>query len=109
MIFDVNVMLSVFYMLDTRNIYPLSDFQRNAKDFISQLKESQKPIVLTVNGKAAMVIQDAESYQELLDSLDIQRSAAILKERHEQFLKDGISFDAKEALTKLRGELGLPN
>ena len=48
-------------MLDTRKIYPLSDFQSNAKDFISQLKKSQKPIVLTVNGKAALVIQDAEA------------------------------------------------
>lgn len=96
-------------MLDTRNIYPLSDFQRNAKDFILQLKESQKPIVLTVNGKAAMVIQDAESYQELLDSLEIQRSAAIIQQRHDQYLKDGISFDAMEALEKLRGELGLSN
>ena len=96
-------------MLDTRNIYPLSDFQRNAKDFISQLKESKKPIVLTVNGKAAMVIQDAESYQELLDSLEIQRSAAIIQQRHDQYLKDGISFDAMEALEKLRGELGLSN
>ena len=96
-------------MLETRNIYPLSDFQRNAKDFIAQLKESHKPIVLTVNGKAAMVIQDAESYQELLDTVEIQRSAAIIQQRHEQFLTDGVSFDAKEALTKLRDELGLPN
>ena len=48
-------------MLDTRSICPLSDFQSNAKDFISQLKKSQKPIVLTVNGKAALVIQDAEA------------------------------------------------
>ena len=103
------MLLRLIAMLDTRNIYPLSDFQRNAKDFILQLKESQKPIVLTVNGKAAMVIQDAESYQELLDSLEIQRSAAIIQQRHDQYLKDGISFDAMEALEKLRGELGLSN
>lgn len=96
-------------MLDTRNIYPLSDFQRNAKEFISRLKDNQKPIVLTVNGKAAMVIQDATAYQELLDSLEVQRSAAIIQHRHDQYLKDGISFDAMEALEKLRGELGLPN
>ena len=55
------MLLRLVAMLDTRNIYPLSDFQRNAKDFISQLKKSQKPIVLTVNGKAALVIQDAEA------------------------------------------------
>lgn len=55
------MLLRLVAMLDTRNIYPLSDFQHNAKDFISQLKKSQKPIVLTVNGKAALVIQDAEA------------------------------------------------
>ena len=89
-------------MLDTRNIYPLSDFQRNTKDFISQLKESQKPIVLTVNGKAAVVVQDAESYQELLDALDIERSAAVIRERIQQFAIDGIEYDAKEALKKMK-------
>ena len=94
-------------MLDTRNIYPLSDFQRNTKDFISQLKESQKPIVLTVNGKAAVVVQDAESYQELLDALDVERSAAVIRERIQQFAIDGIDEDAKEALEKLRGDLGI--
>lgn len=94
-------------MLDTRNIYPLSDFQRNAKDFVSRLKESQKPIVLTVNGKAAMVIQDAEAYQELLDTVDIARSAAVIQQRHAQYLKDGIEFDAIESLENVRGEIGL--
>ena len=94
-------------MLDTRNIYPLSDFQRNTKDFISQLKESQKPIVLTVNGKAAVVVQDAESYQELLDALDVERSAAVIRERIQQFAIDGIEYDAKEALEELRGDLGV--
>ena len=92
-------------MLDTRNIYPLSDFQRNAKDFISQLKKSQQPIVLTVNGKAALVIQDAEAYQELLDSLDVARSTTVIQQRHAQYLKDGVEFDAIEALENLRGEL----
>lgn len=95
-------------MLDTRNIYPLSDFQRNTKDFISQLKESHKPIVLTVNGKAAVVVQDAESYQKLLDALEIERSAATIQQRLNQFAKDGIDHDAKDALENLRGELGLP-
>jgi prevent-host-death family protein len=102
------MLLRIVTMLDTRNIYPLSDFQRNAKEFISQLKENQKPIVLTVNGKAAMVIQDAESYQELLDTLEIQRSAAIIQQRMNRFAEDGVEFDAKEALENLRDELGIP-
>ena len=30
-------------------------------------KKSKRPVVLTVNGKAAAVVQDAEAYQRLLD------------------------------------------
>jgi hypothetical protein len=44
---------------------------------------------------------------EFLTQQDLLESASIIKERHEQFLKDGISFDAKAALTKLKEELGL--
>ena len=43
-----------------------------------------------------------------LFDLDMMESAAIIQQRHEQFLKDGISFDAKEALEKLGEELGIP-
>ena len=31
------------------------------------LKKSKRPLVLTVKGKAAAVVQDAEAYQRLLD------------------------------------------
>jgi PHD/YefM family antitoxin component YafN of YafNO toxin-antitoxin module len=95
-------------MLVTRNIYPLSDFQRNTREFIAQLQDSRKPIILTVNGKAAVVPQDATSYQELLDALKIQQSAITTSQRMKQFAEDGIDFDAKAALENLRGELGIP-
>lgn len=41
-----------------------------SKYSIGQLKKSKQPIVLTVNGRAALVVQDAHGYQELLDRLD---------------------------------------
>jgi len=34
---------------------------------MKQLKKSKRRVVLTVNGKAAGVVQDAEAYQHLLD------------------------------------------
>jgi PHD/YefM family antitoxin component YafN of YafNO toxin-antitoxin module len=34
---------------------------------MKQLKKSKRPIVLTVNGKAAAVVQDAKAYRRLLD------------------------------------------
>lgn len=63
-------------MIDLENIYALSEFNRNSKDFIRKLKKSGKPAVLTVNGQAEVVIQSAESYQKLLSDqefLDVIR------------------------------------
>jgi hypothetical protein len=34
---------------------------------MKQLKKSQRPVVLTVKGKAEAIIQDAKAYQRLLD------------------------------------------
>src|SRR6476469_9305013 len=55
-------------MLDiTKDIQSLTTFRRQSGDFIKQLKKTQRPVVLTVKGKAAAIVQDAEAYQRLLD------------------------------------------
>jgi PHD/YefM family antitoxin component YafN of YafNO toxin-antitoxin module len=57
-------------MITTRDIYSLTDFQRRTREHIDRLKETRRPEVLTVNGKAEVVVQDAEAYQALLDKVD---------------------------------------
>jgi len=55
-------------MLDiTRDIQSLTTFRRRSGDFMEQLRKSKRPVVLTVRGKAAAIVQDAEAYQRLLD------------------------------------------
>jgi prevent-host-death family protein len=55
-------------MLDiTKDIQSLTTFRRRSGDFMKQLRKSKRPVVLTVKGKAAAVVQDAEAYQRLLD------------------------------------------
>ena len=55
-------------MLDiTKDIQSLTTFRRRSGDFMKQLKRSKRPVVLTVKGKAAAIVQDAEAYQRLLD------------------------------------------
>ena len=49
------------------DIQSLTTFRRSSGDFMKHLKKSKRPMVLTVNGKAAAVVQDAEAYQRLLD------------------------------------------
>jgi len=54
----------------SRDIQSLLTFKRNTNELISQMKETGNPIVLTVNGKAELVVQDAVAYQQLLDTLE---------------------------------------
>jgi prevent-host-death family protein len=53
-------------MLDiSRDIHSLTDFKKKTSEFINQLKETGEPVVLTINGKAELVVQDAAAYQKL--------------------------------------------
>ncbi len=49
-------------------------------EFLEQMKQTGKPVVLTVNGKAELVVQHAESYQKLLDALERLEAIAGIKQ-----------------------------
>jgi len=56
--------------LDVRDIRSVTDFQRNAKTHVARLRKTKAPMVLTVNGSAAIVVQDAVTYQKLVDRVE---------------------------------------
>jgi prevent-host-death family protein len=60
---------NVAIAISTHRFWIKSMFKRNAKDFLEQVKSSKAPLVLTVNGKAEIVVQDAMAFQELNDRL----------------------------------------
>lgn len=58
-------------MLDiSKDIHSLSEFKRNTSGFLDQMRGSGHPLVLTINGKAELVVQDAVSYQKMLDHVE---------------------------------------
>lgn len=95
-------------MLDiTKDIQSLTTFRRQSGDFMKQLKKSKRPVVLTVNGKAAAVVQDAEAYQRLLDIA----ARADIEESIRQGLNDvarGRTRPAREVFEELRRKHGIP-
>ena len=94
-------------MLDiTKDIDSLTNFKRNTAACLERLKESGHPLVLTVNGKAEVVVQDAESYQKLLELVDrIQAIEGIQAGLNS--VREGRTFPAKEALSKLKQKHGI--
>ncbi len=51
----------------TKDIQPMTTFRNHSAEIMRHLKETQRPVILTVNGRAAAVVQDADAYQRLLD------------------------------------------
>jgi PHD/YefM family antitoxin component YafN of YafNO toxin-antitoxin module len=92
-------------MIDLREVRSVTEFQRNIKDYVGLLKKNKTPLVLTVNGRAELVVQDAESYQLILERLDRAETLAAIKRAIEQFDHGkGIPLDkAEKRLRKKHG------
>jgi PHD/YefM family antitoxin component YafN of YafNO toxin-antitoxin module len=57
-------------MLRLANICSLTEFRHNSKDFIQKMKESASPLVLTVNGRADVIVYEAQAFQAIVDRLE---------------------------------------
>ena len=86
------------------SIHPVSEFSRKPAEYIKRLKETRKPEVLTVNGKAEVVIQDAKAYEEMLELLEsikqISKSVKDIEERKTKPLDEAFSDIKKRLITK---------
>ncbi|HTD42723.1 MAG TPA: type II toxin-antitoxin system Phd/YefM family antitoxin [Bryobacteraceae bacterium] len=91
----------------TQDIHPLTTFKRHTSGFVKRMKRTKRPVVLTVNGKAELVVQDASSYQSLLERLDRLETVEAIR-RGLKDVEQGRVRDAREALEELRIKLALP-
>ncbi len=92
-------------MIDLREIYSLTDFQRNTHAHISRLKETGKPEVLTVKGQAEIIVQDAAAYQELIDRIEIIESIR----RGFQEIKNGEDRNIRDFFAEFEQKHGIDN
>ncbi len=94
-------------MLDiTKDIQSLTTFRRQSGDFMKQLKKSKRPVVLTVNGKAAAVVQDAEAYQRLLDRAAMADEEKGIRQGLED-VKAGRTRPAREFFAEFEAKHGI--
>jgi len=88
-------------MIALQDIRSLTDFQRNTKAHLRRLKSSGRPVVLTVNGRAELIVQDAAAFEDMLDAIrGIQRG---LDE-----MKAGKGEPARKVLDRIRAKYKIP-
>lgn len=91
----------------TQDIQPLTTFRNNSAAFLQQLKKNKRPVILTVNGKAAAVVQDAEAYQRLLDIAARADAAEGIRQGLEDVAKRR-TRPVREFLASFRRAHGIP-
>lgn len=94
-------------MLDLNEIHSLTDFQRNTKEHIERLKGSGKPQILTVNGKSEIIVQDAESYQKILDYIDRLEAVAGIRRGLDE-VREGKTKTASEVFKGMKKKHKVP-
>ncbi len=85
----------------TQDIHSLTDFKKNTHHFIHDLKKSGRPTVLTVNGKAELVVMDALTYQKMQERLEFETVVSEVNQSIRDF-DDGKFSSSKTAFGDLK-------
>jgi prevent-host-death family protein len=95
-------------MLDiTKDIHSLTTFRRRSGDLMKQLRKSKRPVVLTVKGQAAAVVQDAEAYQRLLDIAARADAKEGIRQGVEE-VRSGKGRPVREFFAEFKAKHGIP-
>lgn len=94
-------------MIQMSDIHPLTDFLRNHKEHIERLKKRGRAELLTINGKAEIVVQDAEAYQKLLEAVERAETVAGIR-RGLESMKQGKGRPAEEFFAEMRKKHKIP-
>ena len=85
----------------TEDIHSLTDFKKNTHDFIHILKKTGRPSILTVNGRAELVIMDAAAYQKIQEQLELEENILEINQSLKDF-ESGKFSSAKDILNDLK-------
>jgi prevent-host-death family protein len=98
-------MLSVGNDIDS-----LTNFKRQTAVYLQQLRKTGSPVVLTVNGKAEVVVQDAAAYRRLVErAAQAEREETVAAIRDAlQDVEAGRTKPARAALRRLAKKHGIP-
>lgn len=87
-------------MHHAQDTYSLTDFKQNAQQHLERLRQTGRPEVLTVNGKAEAVVMTPEAYDRLMDAALSEARAKIAVGLHQA--KTGQLIDGDKALANRR-------
>lgn len=89
------------------DIQTLSEFKQNASKLIKQVQETKKPVILTVNGKPAAVIQDVDSFQRQSGEREYWETVRALRRSLESVQNGEKLIPAEEVFERISKKYGV--
>ncbi len=89
------------------DIQSLTAFKRASAKAVRRLKKTRRAVVLTINGKAELVVQDAASYQRLLDIQEQYETRLVVDQALED-VREGRHRPVADIFAAVRAKHGLP-
>jgi prevent-host-death family protein len=91
----------------TKKIHSLREFQQNAPEMVREIKKTGRPLLLGINGKPKFIVQDAASYERMLELIDRLECIEGIRRGLEDF-EHGRSKPAKEVMEEMRRKYKIP-
>jgi PHD/YefM family antitoxin component YafN of YafNO toxin-antitoxin module len=86
-----------------QDIKPLSTFKQNAAKIIANIKATKRPTIITINGNAEIVIQDAETYQEMINIIEHFKNIQCIQKGLDD-VKNNNLIEAKKGFIEFKGK-----
>ena len=86
------------------DIRPVTYLKSRAADLLDQLNKTHRPVVITQNGEARAVIQDAESYERTKTAIGLLK----LSVQGEEDIRSGKINDQDEMFDRIARKLNQP-
>lgn len=91
-------------MFQSSDIHTVTEFSRKPGEHVKRLNQSKRPELLTVNGKAAVVVQDAATYEKMAALAEYAESVQSIRQAMaeqgrplEEFTAE---FEARHGITR---------
>jgi len=88
-------------MIRPTDVHTLDSFRRRTKRHVELLQSTGRPQLLTVNGKPAVVVQDAAAYEGQMERIQVLEALA----ESVRQVDGGKARDARQAVRSLLDEL----
>lgn len=85
--------------LETR-IKPISYLKANSAEVIRELNEGAPPLIITQNGEAKAVLQDAASYYQMQETMALLKLLAMARDN----IAAGNVYPAEDILDRITGK-----